>query len=151
MTNEPAPVIHRLHVPLTQQQAFKLFVDGIDRWWPFATHSCAREVSSTLQFERHVGGAVTELTGAGVCHLWGTLTDWQPPHRFVMTWHPGQAPEHATRVTVEFEPVDGGCAVTLRHDGWAARGAGARTMRAITGWGAALQRRGSAPWPATPR
>jgi hypothetical protein len=129
MTAEPAAVIHRLQVPLSRQQAFDLFVDGIDRWWPFRTHSCAGAPSSTVQFERRVGGSVTEVTAAGARHPWGTLTDWQPPRRFAMTWHPGQLPEHATRLAVEFEPVDGGCSVLLRHDGWAARGEAAQTAR----------------------
>jgi uncharacterized protein YndB with AHSA1/START domain len=56
-------------------------------------------------------------------HVWGSLLEWNPPHAFAMTWHPGQPSEQATRVVVQFAAAAaGGTEVRLLHSGWEARG-----------------------------
>ncbi|MFO1330360.1 MAG: SRPBCC domain-containing protein [Rubrivivax sp.] len=129
--NAPAapPVVHRLSVPLDPAQAFDLFVHQIARWWPFAGHSCAGDDACDVRFEPRVGGAVTELTRSGLHHPWGTLTAWDPPAHFAMTWHPAQPQAHATQLWVRFVAEPGGCRIELVHDGWAARGEAAVPVR----------------------
>jgi hypothetical protein len=126
---EPAAVTHRVEVSLGIEQAFALFTEGISRWWPFRSHSCAGVDALDVVFEARVGGAVTEVTRAGDRHPWGTLTAWQPPSHFAMTWHPAQPSDVATRLSVRFTASDAGCVVELRHDGWAAQGAAGPTVR----------------------
>jgi hypothetical protein len=125
---EPLPVEHRIVVPLAPAEAFGLFTRGISRWWPFKGHSCA-EGAYDVEFEPRVGGAVTEIGTGGSRHTWGTLTQWQPPAAFAMTWHPAQPQAQATRLQVRFIQVPQGCEVHLIHDGWAARGAQALESR----------------------
>jgi len=127
MTDLP-PVEYRIVVPLAPAAAFELFTKDMSRWWPFKGHSCA-EGAHAVEFEPRVGGAVTEVGAGGSRHLWGTLTQWQPPTAFAMTWHPAQPQEHATRLQVRFTEVNQGCEVHLIHDGWAARGAQAQASR----------------------
>lgn len=129
MSTVPDPVRHRLQVPLSVQQAFDLFVHDMARWWPFKSHSCAADQACDVHFVPRVGGAVTELTRSGARHPWGTLTDWDPPSHFAMTWHPAQSAHLATRLSVRFSSSEGGCLIELQHDGWAARDAGAGTVR----------------------
>lgn len=125
----PAAVTHQVEVSLGVEQAFALFTEGISRWWPFRSHSCAGEDALDVVFEARVGGAVTEVTRAGDRHPWGTLTAWQPPTHFAMTWHPAQPSERATSLSVRFTPSHAGCVVDLRHDGWGVRGAAAPSVR----------------------
>jgi hypothetical protein len=145
MSTEPGPVMHRLHVALAPAQAFELFTQGMHRWWPFRGHSCAGDEALTVEFDPWVGGTVTEVARSGARHPWGTLTAWEPPVHFAMTWHPAQAPELATRLSVRFEPADAGCVVDLCHDGWAARGADAASVRDgyQQGWALVLGRFGA--------
>jgi hypothetical protein len=126
---EPDAVVHQLRVALSVEQAFDLFVHGMARWWPFASHSCGGADAFEVLVEPRLGGTVTEHTRSGATHPWGRVTAWDPPAHFAMTWHPAQAPELATQLAVQFREAEGGCAITLRHDGWAVRGADAQPIR----------------------
>lgn len=126
---EPAPVQHRIEVNLAVQQAFDLFVHGMARWWPFASHSCGGADAHDVVVEPRLGGLVTEHTRSGATHPWGRITAWQPPVHFAMTWHPAQAPELATQLSVRFSAIAGGCAIDLHHGGWGVRGGAAADVR----------------------
>ena len=140
--NEPAPVEQRVVVRLDPADAFDLFTRGIARWWPFKGHSCSGESAVDVQFEPRLGGAVTEIAADGARHPWGVLTSWEPPRAFAMTWHPAQAPEAATRLSLRFIAVAGGCEVHLVHGGWSARGDDAGAVRGSydAGWALVLGR-----------
>jgi hypothetical protein len=134
--NALPPVEQRLVVKLAPIDAFALFTDGLARWWPFQGHSCSGEPVG-VEFERRVGGTVTEVGRDGSRHAWGRLTVWDPPHGFAMTWHPGQSPDLATQLAVSFAAVAGGCELHLVHGGWEAHGDNAQAMRGNydQGWG----------------
>jgi hypothetical protein len=136
-----APIDQRVHVALSPGEAFALFTEGIARWWPFRDHSCSDDALD-VRFEPRAGGAVTELARNGDRHPWGTLSWWEPPHGFAMSWHPGSDPSRATQLTVRFTAAAGGCEVHLQHDGWAASGDadGARHDRYEHGWAVVLGR-----------
>jgi uncharacterized protein YndB with AHSA1/START domain len=122
-----APVRKSIRVRLEPAAAFDLFTRQLARWWPLAQHSCAGADAVDVEFEPRAGGTVFERTRAGERHVWGTLLDWEPPHRFAMTWHPGVEPAKATRLAVEFVAArDGGTEVNLVHDRWEARDESAR-------------------------
>ncbi len=140
-----APVRHRLELPLPPASAFQLFTRSLARWWPLTSHSCGGEQALDVVFEERVGGAVVELTRDGQRHRWGTLLEWDPPHGFEMTWHPGQPESQATRVRVRFVATgDGGdgCELQLEHGGWEARGDDGPRVRDgyQQGWGEVLGR-----------
>lgn len=115
------PVEKKVRVRLAPADAFDLFTRQFARWWPLAQYSCGGADSLDVQVEARVGGAVIERTRAGEQHVWGTITAWEPPHRFSMTWHPGHPLNEATRLTLEFVATNDGTDVRLLHDGWEAR------------------------------
>jgi uncharacterized protein YndB with AHSA1/START domain len=121
------PVEKMVRVHLVPAEAFELFTRQLARWWPLAQHSCGGADALDVEFEARIGGAVVERTRGGARHVWGTVTAWDPPHRFTMTWHSGVALSEATRLTVEFAAGrDGGTEVRLLHDGWQTRDKQAR-------------------------
>jgi len=122
------PVEQRIVVRLAPADAFELFTRGLARWWPFKGHSCSEDAQDVL-FEGHVGGAVTEIGADGSRHTWGTLTAWDPPSAFAMTWHPGQDAARATQLSIRFTAVATGCEVHLVHGGWDVLGDGAEATR----------------------
>lgn len=126
----------------TVESAFKRFTAGIGSWWPLDTHSVRPERADAVVFETWVGGRVYEQHEGETEALWGTVTAWDPPRRFAMTWHPGRDVETATRLEVEFDEVEEGARLRLRHTGWEALGSdAAKTCREYDrGWDPVLAR-----------
>lgn len=117
MTDELA--IHKsIVVSCSVDDAFRVFTEGIGRWWPFEGHSLFEENTSGVVFDGEVGGRVYEVSKTGEEGLWGTLTAWEPPHRLAMTWHPGRGAETAQDLEVRFSTEAGGTRVDLKHTGW---------------------------------
>lgn len=108
-----APVRREVRVACDAGTAFALFTAHLGAWWPLASHSVFGEQGS-VAFE---DGVVVERRGSDSA-VWGTVQRWDPPTGFAMTWHPGQGPERATEVAVEFSPDGDHTLVTLTHTGW---------------------------------
>jgi hypothetical protein len=139
MSTAIRPVEKRLQLVLPPAEAFVLFTRDLTRWWPLRAHSCGGENASSVKIDPWVGSEVVEYGRHGERHAWGTVTEWDPPRAFAMTWHPGQPPELATRVRVCFSPLPGGGSeLHLCHDGWEVRDAGVRA-RYEGGWQGVLQ------------
>jgi uncharacterized protein YndB with AHSA1/START domain len=117
-TVSPPPLRFEIRVPLPPERAFELFTDGIGTWWPIATHSvgCARVKDTRI--EPRVGGGCIETWDDGQEKQWGSVLVWEPPTRFVMSWHPGQAVELAQEVEVRFTRDGAGSRVVLEHRDW---------------------------------
>ena len=135
MTEPLAPVVRSVVVPCDPAEAFALFAEEIDRWWPTATHSVALADAASVSIEPHVGGAVVERLRSGETCVWGHVTAWNPPAELAMTWHPGYGPDRATDVRVRFRAHADGTLVELVHSGWErlADGATVRTNY-LAGW-----------------
>ncbi len=112
------PVRKSVVVPLTPQRTFALFTEGMGRWWPLASHSIAQERAVSCAIEPRPGGAVYEVRDDGERCAWGEVRVWEPPNRFVMTWHPGRDAALAQEVEVRFSPIPEGTRVDLEHRGW---------------------------------
>lgn len=117
-----APVVKQATVPLSQEEAFAAFTEEIGAWWPTASHSVALDQCVDVTMGPQLGGQIVERAADGATHVWGTITDWDPPRRVAFTWHPGTPPDESTHVEVVFAATDtdtgAGTRVTLTHTGW---------------------------------
>jgi uncharacterized protein YndB with AHSA1/START domain len=123
------PIQKQIKVPLPVDAAFRLFTDGINQWWPLATHSVGKDQAETCFFEGWVGGGIFEVIKDGRQVEWGRVLDWQPYHLLRFQWYPGRTPDTAQQVTVTFQEVQGGTLVVLIHSGWESLGEKAISTR----------------------
>jgi uncharacterized protein YndB with AHSA1/START domain len=118
VTKEIAPVVRKVEVPCSPDEAFRIFTEQIGSWWPARTHSVGRESVASVTMECRAGGRVFETLTDGTTYDWGTITDWDPPRWFGMNWSPSPEPRPLTQVEVRFEASAGGTRVELTHTGW---------------------------------
>jgi uncharacterized protein YndB with AHSA1/START domain len=130
------PVRKAVTVPAAPQRAFELFTAYIQEWWPLETHSVGGEHAAGVVFGEGVGAAIVETLADGSTSVWGTVTDWEPPHRVAFTWHAGHAVADATCVEVTFtQDGPGSTVVRLVHSGWENRADGATVREGYdSGW-----------------
>ncbi|MDH5506160.1 MAG: SRPBCC family protein [Anaerolineae bacterium] len=130
------PVEKTLQVALPPEQAFELFTGGLATWWPLESHSVSEGNAVSCHVERRVGGRVYEVDADGGEAIWGTVLAWEPPRRFMTTWHPGKDAALATELEVLFEAAGGGTRLSLTHRNWEVLGENAAKSQQgyNTGW-----------------
>ena len=143
-----APLLKSITVRTSAEQAFKVFTDGFDTWWPRSHHIGSAPMRRAV-IEGFVGGrCYTEQVDGTDCP-WGEVTAWDPPRRLVFAWlistdwkyEPDRS--KASEVEVTFTPLaDGTTRVDLEHrhfDRCGERGALMRErVGAEGGWGGLL-------------
>ena len=136
------PVRKQLRVALPVEAAFRLFTEGMGRWWPLATHSVGKEQTETCFLEGWVGGRIVEVIKDGRQVEWGKVLTWEPYHRVSFHWYPGRTPDTAQEVTITFHEVQDGTLVALVHTGWETLGAKALVIREgyDNGWEVVLRK-----------
>lgn len=134
-------------VPLPPDRAFDLFTARMAEWWPLETHSVsgnsdALDPAITVTFGTEPGGRIVETLADGTAAEWATVTRWDPPSVFELSWYPGLAETEATRVEVRFTSVSEGTRVEVTHDGFEVRGEIAAKIHAgyDGGWVGVLDR-----------
>jgi uncharacterized protein YndB with AHSA1/START domain len=122
----------------TPEDAFRLFTEDIGSWWPMDPHSV---FGATARVDVE-GSEIVEQSAKGERSVWAEIVESSPPHRLVLSWHPGTDPAKATRVEVAFLPDGEGTRVELTHTGWEALGERAEAARQSydNGWQLVLQR-----------
>ena len=82
-----------------------------------------------------------ERTADGGEQSWADVIAWDPPHRFVVAWHPDPEPEAASILEVRFTADTDGTRIDLEHRGWEEFGSEGPAIRAgyDTGWDAVLE------------
>lgn len=133
------PINKSLIVPLTPTEAFALFTDDIDTWWPKGTHSVSGE-KAKLKFPNHKGGEITETDENGVITIWGRLIAYDPSKYLAFSWYPGRTEKEATVVTVTFTQTQDGTRCDLTHGGFDILGdtADAVSTSYLHGWNMVL-------------
>lgn len=130
-----APVRKDVVVRCSPARAFWIFTRDIDDWWPRKSHSVGEDRSESVRLEPRLGGRVIETHSGGEEAIWGTILVWQPPHRLVLTWHPGRSVGDATEVEVVFTAHGDDTQVSLEHRGWERRRDGRAAQREYDqGW-----------------
>ena len=130
------PIRKQLMVGLQVETAFKLFTEGMGRWWPLLTHSVGEEQAETCFLEGWVGGRIVEVLKDGSQSEWGRVLTWEPHQRVSFRWYPGREPDTAQEVAVTFSEIPTGTLVELVHVGWETLGDKALKIRDSydTGW-----------------
>ncbi|HEU4540247.1 MAG TPA: metalloregulator ArsR/SmtB family transcription factor [Jiangellaceae bacterium] len=138
------PVQKTCTVPLATEAAFELFTARMGEWWPVETHSISADAAAvrTIRFDGRVGGRVVEVTTDGQEFGWADVIAWNPPARFVLSWHPTREPLAASRLEVTFQAVVDGTEVVLLHSSWEEFGEDGVALRDNydTGWDVVLKR-----------
>ena len=149
-------------VKASVEQAFKVFTDGFDTWWP-RSHHVGKQPMVKAVIETRAGGRCFGREADGVECQWGTVTAWEPPRRLVIAWHIApnfqvldSNPAKSSEVEIRFTPEpDGTTRVDLEHRHLERHGADFEKLRAAVaspgGWSGLLQmyaRRGHVYHPA---
>lgn len=116
--------------------AFAVWTGDIGRWWP-ADHTTTGERDLSVTLEPLVGGRIYERTQDGREFDWGEILVWEPPERFIYTWHLRRTPEEATEVEIRFVPTGADATrVEIEHRGWERLGSEGPTWRErnLGGW-----------------
>ena len=146
-TIQPAPVKKVVTVNATAEKAFKVFTDGLDRWWPRSHHIGKPEMARAV-LEPRAGGRWYEIGADGSECDWGEVLAWEPPLRLMLAWRitPGWQfdPNAYSEVEVVFTPLaDGTTRVDFEHRKLEGLGGDVATMRASIdspgGWGGILE------------
>jgi uncharacterized protein YndB with AHSA1/START domain len=131
-----APILKTIRVDRSVADAFRLFTKEIHSWWPLSQYSINQEGAKHCVFEGRKGGQIYEEDEEGQKYIWGTVAEWDPPHRVVFSWHPGRSVETAQEVELRFRGVGSGTELDLEHRGWDLLGDDAERSRGSydTGW-----------------
>lgn len=134
-----APVRRAAHVGRPPEETFALFTEHLTAWWPLETHGVYGPESAGVRF---ADGRLVESSLDGRESVWGEVLAWEPPERFVISWHPGRDGGTASEVEVSFAPEAGGTWVRVEHRGWEQFGVDALVRRdgyaRPNAWGAVL-------------
>jgi uncharacterized protein YndB with AHSA1/START domain len=138
-----------LHLDVPIEKAFQVFTERMGTWWPASHHVGATPFKDIL-IDPRAGGRWYEINVEGAECVWGTVVEWQPPKKVVLSWHlqpdwkfdPDLA--RASEVVMEF--VKEGpkkTRVEFEHRHLERHGAGWENMRAQVGaeggWPAILE------------
>jgi hypothetical protein len=72
-------------VATTQEKAFRVFTDNLERWWP-KEHHIGKSPLKHAVLEPRVGGRWYEVGDDGSECNWGKVLVWAPPSRLVLAW-----------------------------------------------------------------
>ena len=98
--------------------AFAVWTADIGKWWP-ADHTTTGEPGLIVTLEPRPGGRIYERTTDGREFDWGEIIVWEPPERFVYSWHLRREPSDATEVEIRFVATSPGATrVEIEHRGW---------------------------------
>jgi len=143
------PIRRSVSVGSTPERAFRLFTEEIGTWWPVEMHSRAVDdfegeglKAERIEFQGRLGGRVLEHMSDGRVLPWGEVVAWEPPSRFVLSWHPSFSDRPPTEVEVRFTASGEATLVELEHRGWEALGPDAAELMSgySAGWAPTLER-----------
>ena len=144
---KPAPVRKSVSVKASPEQAFRVFTERFDAWWP-RSHSIGESPLKEAVIEGRAGGRWYGRLENGTEANWGDVLAWEPPRRLLLAWRIGANwqydPDLLTEVEVTFTPEVGGATrVELEHRHLERMGEGAEGARASFdsdgGWGGLLK------------
>jgi uncharacterized protein YndB with AHSA1/START domain len=119
-----------------QEQAFQLFTEGINEWWPLDEgYSFGGDRAREVHLEPRVGGRLYEKWVDGDEFQTGRVIACDRPHRIVFTWRDEKG-RGEMEVEVRFTPEGEATRVTVEHRGFERLGPGGEELarRYAGGW-----------------
>jgi uncharacterized protein YndB with AHSA1/START domain len=115
-TDAAAPIVLRIWVDCSVQEAFEVFTTRIGEWWDPAY---AMKDLRDVRIEPRVGGAVVMEYDGGVT-TFGEVLVLDPPRHYAQSFTLTLDPQFPSRVDVTFtdSPEGGGTSVVFAHGGW---------------------------------
>jgi uncharacterized protein YndB with AHSA1/START domain len=104
----PAPVRKSITVKTSIERAFKVFTEGMGRWW-LKSHSLIQGSQQVdVIIEPKPEGRWYEVGADGSECQWGHVIEWQPPERILLAWQLNADwrfdPVFMTEVEIRFTP-----------------------------------------------
>lgn len=84
------PLVRTIEVPCSQKNAFDVFLEKMDTWWPmgkFTVSAMAGQPARAIRVEPRVGGQIVEIGGDGTEVVWGTILSLERHSRLTMDFH----------------------------------------------------------------
>jgi hypothetical protein len=134
------PVISRIEVPCSQQQAFEIFME-MGSWWPLHKRSMSLkngQPAKCLNVDAQMGGKIVEIGHDDAEYHWGTFKTLAPHSLITMDFHMGMPADKASLVEVRFTLLgENRTEVVLTQSNWEAFGDMAEMLRGGYGssWG----------------
>lgn len=79
------PIRKQIIVDTSRERAFKVFTDGMDRWWPRQHHIGKSPLKRAVLEPRAGGRWFSECEDGTECDV-GKVLSWDPPSRLVLAW-----------------------------------------------------------------
>ncbi|HEY0711580.1 MAG TPA: SRPBCC family protein [Polyangia bacterium] len=99
------PVRKSVVVKASQDRAFAVFTNGIDRWWPRQHHVGTSPMKTAVLEPRQGGRWYATCEDGSECDT-GKVLSWEPPHRVLLAWQLTAQwqfdPDFVTEVEVTF-------------------------------------------------
>ena len=76
--------ILRVEVPV--EKAFQVFTERMGSWWPPSHHVGGTPFRDIL-IDKKKGGRWYEINAEGSECIWGTVLEYEPPRKVVLSWH----------------------------------------------------------------
>lgn len=92
-------------------QAFDVFTDKIDLWWPRGHRKSA---DGALRLQPIAGGALVDRSADGSEWRMAEVAEIDPPTLLKLDWYPG-SPASPTSVEIRFAPAPQGTTITVTH------------------------------------
>lgn len=141
------PVRKQVVVNASQEHCFKVFTEGLDRWWPRQHHIGTTPMKKAV-LETKPGGRWYAISEDGSECDTGRVLTWDPPRRLVLSWQINAQwkfdPDFMTEIELLFV-AEGPkkTLVTMEHRHLDAYGPAAAEIRksisAPTGWPAIVE------------
>ena len=108
------PVLKSVRVARAQADAFRLYTEGLGKWWPLKTHSIGGEKAVNAVMEPRQGGRLYEVWEDGSIHPYGEVLPRKDNRVTVEGADALTHPDHAARLL--FQPRLEGRHFTGRED-----------------------------------
>lgn len=100
---DPNAITKSITVAAPQEIAFRVFTEGIARWWPLETHKIGATKAVNAVVEPRQGGRWYEIGADGSECNWGKVLAWEPPSRVLLSWEISCDWRHDAKIDTEVE------------------------------------------------